>query len=293
MRGMRFFFISLCVCALASCSVFFGGDDSKEEGDDNGMERYPDTILRGFIRSSVDQNGHLLWQIKAREGRIFNESNHIYLTDFILYSFDEAGQISYTLRARRGFMDNNAGTITAKLDVVLRSGNGRVLETEEAYANNDEKIISNTVLNRITQEDGTVMIGTNLWAQSDLGVFRLSGAQGEAREGADDNLLGGPKKGNSSSASVSSSPGAPIRETTPSVSRGVSSAGASQTGSHAGKADHLIPDYDENSLERLRDALAFPEAMYFPETNPWGEASLFGESSADSENHEQKSGAKD
>jgi len=284
MKSARFLFISLLwVCVFASCSVFFGSDGSSEESAGSGIERHPDTILRGFIRSAVDQNGHLLWQIKAREGRIFNESNHIYLTDFILYSFDDAGQISYTLRARRGFMDNNNGSITAKLDVVLRSGNGRVLETEEAYANNNEKIISNTVLNRITQEDGTVMIGTNLWAQSDLGVFRLSGAQGEAREGADDNLLGGSRKNSSSAASTSSAPGMPRGDTiASSASRGASSAGASQAGSQTGRADRFLPDYDEDSLKRLRDALAFPDAMYFPESNPQYSFQLFEEDSGNS-----------
>lgn len=290
MRIIHLFFICLlCILAFSSCSVFFGSDESKDESDGNGAERYPDTILRGFIRSASDQEGRLLWQIKAREGRIFNESNHIYLTDFILYSFDDAGNLSYTLRARRGFMDNNANSITAKLDVVLRAANGRVLETEEAYANNDEKIISNEVLNRITQEDGTVMIGTHLWAESDLGVFRLRGAQGEAREGAEDNLLGGSKKNNSNTGAASSLEAPRGNTAVSAVSRG-----ASQTGS-AGRVDHHLPDYNEDSLEELRDLLAFPEAMYFPESNPQYSFPLFEESSAaaNSKDNTLDSGAKE
>jgi len=258
MMTKRYFSVLLfcCLLGLSACSLIFGESESEEDGMEGGIERYPDLIMRGFIRSAVDQKGTLLWQIKAREGRVFNDSNHIYLTDFIFYSFDENdGSLRSTLRARRGFMDNNTETLTAKLDVVLRSENGRVLETEEAEANNREKIISNTILNRITQEDGTVMIGTHLWAHSDLGVFRLQATQGEAPEGAEDAMFGsGEKKSDSDSRPT----GGGNTQTGPSTPGGTGGRDPSGSGSASGSFDHLLPDFDEESLERIRDEIAFP-----------------------------------
>ena len=259
----RWFFVALFYLLLCSsaCSLIIGGSETEESGVEGGIERYPDLIMRGFIRSVVDLEGNLLWQIKAREGRVFNDNNHIYLTDFIFYSFDENdGNLKSTLRARRGFLDNNAETLTAKLDVVLRAENGRVLETEELYANNREQIISNTILNRITQEDGTVMIGTHLWAHNDLGVFRLQGTKGEAPEGAEDTIFGGGEKsGEPNAASVSSSaasrsPGTPG---TPGTPGGGGQSAASSRGS-PGAFDRFLPNYGEEDLERLRDEIAFP-----------------------------------
>jgi LPS export ABC transporter protein LptC len=269
-RGI-FSLLILCVLffTLSACSVFFGEDDEGAEDEGTGIERYPDLVMRSFIRSAVDQEGRLLWQIKAREGRIFNDLNHMYLTDFIFYSFAEDGSLSSTLRARRGFMDNNESILTAKLDVVLRSENGRLLETEELYANNNDKIIyNNNILNRITQEDGTVMIGTELWAQSDLEVFKLQGTQGEAPEGAEDNMFGGDTSKSSSSAQ--SSAGAAgvsagqAEHTAQASSRGSAAAGDKPSGSASsasspGQPDRLLPDYDEESLEQLRGEIAFPK----------------------------------
>jgi LPS export ABC transporter protein LptC len=269
MAGRWFSVAMVCfLLVFSACSLLFGESESEDEEVEGGIERYPDLIMRGFIRSAVDQRGNLLWQIKAREGRVFNDSNHIYLTDFIFYSFDENdGSLRSTLRARRGFMDNNTETLTARLDVVLRSENGRVLETEEAHANNRERIIYNEILNRITQEDGTVMIGTHLWAHSDLGVFRLQMAQGEAPEGAEGDMFGsgGGRRESDSDASPDSRPadtGDRTRPTDPSASQGgggirePSGAGASP-----GSLGNLFPEYDEDRMEQLRSELAFPQSM--------------------------------
>jgi len=259
-RCLRFYL--LCsLLAFSACSLIFGDSEAESGETEGGVERYPDLVMRTFIRSAVDRSGHLLWQIKAREGRVFSDINQIYITDFIFYSFESDGSLSSTLRARRGIMDNNASTLAAKLDVVLRSENGRVLETEEIFANNNEKVVTNSVLNRITQEDGTVMIGTHLWAHSDLEVFKLQGAIGEAPEGAEDSILGEEEKGSSSSSSSSSSGsrgGAGERGSSSSRSPGTGG-GAGPAG---GQADRLLPNYDEESLEQLRDEIAFPKGAY-------------------------------
>ena len=202
MKGLRLFGMGIILggsMLLSSCSVFFGDDAKAVEESEAEEIRVPDTLMRSFVRTAHDAKGRILWQIKAREGRVFNDVNRIYLTDFILYSFAEDGTLRSTFRARRGVMDNNSGITTGKLNVVLRAENGRVLETSEVHANNNDKIIYNDVLNRITQEDGTVMIGTHLWAHSDLKVFKLRGTKGEAPEGAGDGIFG------ESSASASAS----------------------------------------------------------------------------------------
>jgi len=249
---------------LASCSVFFGDDEKAIEEKEAEEVRVPDTLMRSFVRTAHDPQGRILWQIKAREGRVFNDLNRIYLTDFILYSFAEDGSLRSTFRARRGVMDNNTGITTGKIKVVLRAENGRVLETTEVHANNNDKIIYNDVLNRITQEDGTVMIGTHLWAHSDLKVFKLRGTKGEAPEGAGDGIFG------ESSASASSrSAGGVVRSSAASV-RGSSASQASSLARSAGSQGRASSASDEwrmsfpeiglDELERIRMEIAFPKS---------------------------------
>jgi len=265
MTGLRVFTMMLCMAGsvfFASCSVFFGDDEKAVEEKEAEEVRVPDTLMQSFVRTAHDPEGRILWQIKAREGRIFNDLNRIYLTDFILYSFAEDGSLRSTFRARRGVMDNNTGITTGKIKVVLRAENGRVLETTEVHANNNDKIIYNDVLNRITQEDGTVMIGTHLWAHSDLKVFKLRGTKGEAPEGADGGLFGedasssAGRPGASSALSVQSSPAGTGARSSSSRARLTSQ---SSRGSASSMDVRIVfPDLGFDELERLRMEIAFP-----------------------------------
>lgn len=264
--------LTVFLLVLTSCSVFFGGDDKDDSAAGEQATRVPDSLLRSFVRTAIDQKGRISWQMKAREGRVFNDSNRIYVTDFILYSFAEDGSLRSTLRARRGIIDNNTGTIVARKLVVMRAENGRVLETEELFANNNDKIIYNEVLNRITQEDGTVMIGTHLWSHSDLKVFKLRGAQGEAPEGAEGGFFGDESSSSRSASSARSS----------SFAAGAAAsfaANSSRTGTFASAAAHSsagsrlvasagsagsrgfwpdLPRLGSDELDRMRTELAFP-----------------------------------
>ena len=272
MTGPRLFTMILCMAGsvfFASCSVFFGDDEKAIEEKEAEEVRVPDTLMRSFVRTAHDPQGRILWQIKAREGRVFNDLNRIYLTDFILYSFAEDGSLRSTFRARRGVMDNNTGITTGKIKVVLRAENGRVLETTEVHANNNDKIIYNDVLNKITQEDGTVMIGTHLWAHSDLKVFKLRGTKGEAPEGAEGGLFG---EEGSSAASRSATPSSqPARFSSAGAARSregtgdrssSSRAATGPEGSHGSSssvdARTIFPDLGFDELERLRMEIAFP-----------------------------------
>lgn len=248
---------------FSSCSVFLGDDAQVVETKEIEENRVPDTLMRSFVRTAHDAKGRILWQLKAREGRVFNDVNRIYLTDFILYSFAGDGRLRSTLRARRGMMDNNSGITVGKLAVVLRAENGRVLETSEVYANNNDKIIYNDVLNKITQEDGSVMIGTHLWAHSDLEVFKLRETQGEAPGSAGAGFL------SESSASVSRSSGekassASAQSSTArqevSSSRSAASASTSTSTSTSAGQEIFLPEIGVDELERIRTEIAFPQS---------------------------------
>ena len=273
MRGRRTSILLTFVIGsllLSSCSVFFGDDEKAVEDSTVEEIRVPDTLMRSFVRTAHDAEGRILWQIKAREGRVFNDVNRIYVTDFILYSFADDGSLRSTFRARRGVIDNNSGITTGRIKVVLRAENGRVLETSEVHVNNNDKIIYNDVLNKITQEDGTVMIGTHLWAHSDLKVFKLKGTQGEAPEGAGDGLFG--EEAQSSSVRSSARPETP--SSVAAISRPSSLAGAGLSSRSAGSSSNKtegegnafsfedwrlrFPDPELDEFERIRMKIAFP-----------------------------------
>lgn len=183
-RGL--FFCLLLPLLSGGCSWLGSDDDDKKQSvtaSRPALQRIPTSIIKKFVRVAVDIDGSVKWRLKAREARFFADVGEVYMTDFILYMYRN-GKLVSTLRARRGKLFNQTGLVTAMRLVYLRSETGRVLRTERLHADNRKKIIFNKVFNRITMEDGTVLNGYDLWAHSDLKVFKLKNARGQAPAGS-------------------------------------------------------------------------------------------------------------
>jgi len=177
---MRRNVILLIVLAfLPGCSLLFSdGSNLEKEKVDKANEKIPTSIIKKFYRVALNRKGVVQWKIKAREARIFEKEQKVYLTDFIFYTY-EKGKFSSSIRARRGILYQRDGKLVAKRLVHLISANGRTLDTEELYGNNHQKIIKNEVFNRITLTNGQVLTGTHLWAHRTLKVFKLKNVFGE------------------------------------------------------------------------------------------------------------------
>lgn len=175
--------VMLLIISAAGCSWFGGGDAvSSSAASSAAAERIPTSIIRQFVRVAVDIDGTVKWRLKAREARFFADTGEVFMTDFILYMYRNGTPVS-TLRARRGKLFNSSSRVTAMRLVYLRSETGRILRTELLHADNRQKIVYNDVFNRITMEDGTVLLGYDLWAHNDLKVFKLKNTRGQAPAG--------------------------------------------------------------------------------------------------------------
>jgi len=183
-RIIQFLLIIILSSINSACSFIFSGAEEKTEKNSKKANKTPSSVIKSFVRTAVNKNGDIEWVLKAREGREFGTENRIYLTDFIMMFYRD-GKIASRLRARRGIIDGIGSRknmkIVAKRLVFLKSETtGRTLETEELYGNDRNKIIFNEVFNRITEKDGSVLVGTHLWAHNDLRIFKLRNVKGEA-----------------------------------------------------------------------------------------------------------------
>lgn len=177
---MRKYIIMLIIIAvLPGCSLIFSdGSNLEKEKVDKANEKIPTSIIKKFYRIASNRKGVIQWKVKAREARIFEKEQKVYLTDFIFYTYDE-GKFSSSIRARRGILYQRDGKLVAKRLVHLISVTGRTLDTEELYGNNRKKIIYNEVFNRLTLTNGQVLTGTHLWAHRTLKLFKLKNVLGE------------------------------------------------------------------------------------------------------------------
>ncbi|MCK5266802.1 MAG: LPS export ABC transporter periplasmic protein LptC [Spirochaetes bacterium] len=175
---MKTFMIFLAAFIFTSCSIIFSGGSEKTGKDikTKNEKKIPTSIIKTFIRTCVEKNGQLLWRLRAREGRIFEREQKVYLTDFLMF-FYKNGQHVSTLRARRGIIYQKSRKIISKKSVFVKSSTGRTLQTEELYWDNQKNIMYNEVFNTLTREDGSVLTGTHLWAHKDLKLFKLKYAR--------------------------------------------------------------------------------------------------------------------
>ncbi len=175
----RYLILILILSILPGCSFLFSdGSEIEVEKVKKITDKIPTSIIKKFYRIALNRKGVVQWKVKAREARIFEKEQKVYLTDFIFYTYDD-GKFSSSIRARRGILHQRDGKLVAKILVHLISANGRTLDTEELYGNNRQKIIYNEVYNRITLTNGQILTGTHLWAHRDLKLFKLKNVLGE------------------------------------------------------------------------------------------------------------------
>ncbi len=147
------------------------GCERGNRGDVNGGSVVPDQEIGNF-KLTQTSDGRILWTLSASLALVFEEADRVETTSPRVEFFDENGDLRSTLTARTGLLRQRTSDMEVLGDVVVRSEDGTVLETERLLWCEQKGKIETDRAVRVTK-DGDVMTGTGAEADPDLKNLRI------------------------------------------------------------------------------------------------------------------------
>lgn len=147
---------------VASCGVEFKTAANKNRD-------FPDFILGDFKYISADAAGRKEWELRAREAKMYNTKNQVYLYNLAVTFFNESNMIKSFVSANSGYVDKVTMHIFAEGKVKILSENQAILEANRVNWDNDKKIFYSDPEELVTLKRGnTVIVGYKMIADSGL-----------------------------------------------------------------------------------------------------------------------------
>lgn len=145
-------------------------DRAPDPGGAPAAER-PEQVTRD-LRVVETTRGRRVWVLEAVEAVEEPESNVTRLEDITLYFYDRDGELESTLTAREGEADRDSRHLVSRGNVVVRTSEGYLLETEVLEWDNGRKKILSDEPVRITQ-GRNVYTGIGLVSDPGLESFEI------------------------------------------------------------------------------------------------------------------------
>jgi LPS export ABC transporter protein LptC len=166
MRRLTEFFVLVAAVALAAgCS----NKTSSDVGFDKG--RTPDEVFSDFVTQESD-SGLVQWRLTAPEGDRFKDKQLIVLEHPKIVFYDEQGKERTTLTSDAGEYYEDKRDMLAYGNVVVKSVEGDVLETDSLlWDNSQKKILSHSFVKLTRGRD--VITGYGLECKQDLASVEI------------------------------------------------------------------------------------------------------------------------
>jgi LPS export ABC transporter protein LptC len=150
------------ILILSGCTIEFktGGDKNKD---------FPDFILGDFKYISADNSGKREWELRAREAKMYNVKNEVYLYNLAVTFFNESNYVKSFVSANSGYVDKVSMNIFCQGKVKILSENQATLEADQVYWDNKKKLFYSEPDELVTLRRGnTVMAGYKMVADAGL-----------------------------------------------------------------------------------------------------------------------------
>ncbi len=99
---------------------------------DAEVEELPDQEISNFVLRQT-QNGALEWVFQAAVAHVFDDTGLIQTDELTADFYNEAGEVGSVLTADHGTIDQRSNDMEARGHVRLKTGDGRLLETETLF----------------------------------------------------------------------------------------------------------------------------------------------------------------
>ena len=175
--------------SLAACSADRAEESTVRSGPPPKRPLVPEQHIFDY-RFIETSDGVRKWVLESAEMLKYPGQEDMVLVDLEM-DFYRAGAYHSTLTADSGRANQFSRNVHAWGTVVVVTEDGRKLETEELFFDNERQIIHNEVFDRLTRE-GDVVTGIGLEASPDLEYIELK-ENVEANVGDDETSGGTPR----------------------------------------------------------------------------------------------------
>ncbi|EQA37604.1 LPS ABC transporter, LPS-binding protein LptC [Leptospira inadai serovar Lyme str. 10] len=154
--------------------IFFlvtGKKEAKYTRVENEKESGATISFRNFERDQYDENGILIWKLKAEESYVFVGDGRtvFYVVDFDQY---ENGKFKSKLTGDKGEINHMSKLMVLNGNIHLRTDEGRTLSAKSLEYNTESKKLSSDE-EVVVEADGTKIRGIGLRADKDLNKFTI------------------------------------------------------------------------------------------------------------------------
>jgi LPS export ABC transporter protein LptC len=157
--------LALSLLVTAGCGTERSSVPSRAAGE------LPDQEVSDFVLTETDQ-GAPQWKLYARYAATYNARNVIVARAIRVDFFDEQGAQSSELTAREGEIQLQTRDMTARGNVILQTGEGTRMSTQEIrFLNREQMIISPLEQMVRVEREGDVLTGYGF--ESDPGLKRF------------------------------------------------------------------------------------------------------------------------
>ena len=167
---MKWFTNRLCVLVI---SAVVAAGCSNEPSDNVGFDKdqVPDEVFTDFVTQESD-SGVVLWRLTAPKGDRFKDKQLVVLERPKIVFNDERGEARTTLTSDGGEYYENRRDLLAFGQVVVRSVEGDVLETDSLLWDNSQKKIVSRSFVKLTRGK-SVVTGYGLECKEDLASVEI------------------------------------------------------------------------------------------------------------------------
>lgn len=161
----------VCIAVLAGLTVFAGCSEDKP--DDITFERgdVPDEVFTDFVTQESD-SGRAQWKLTAPKASRYIKKKIVLLEKPVIEFYKKDGTRSTVLESEAGEYSEETRDMLAYGNVVVRSVDGDVLETDSLLWNNEaDKILSNSFVKLIRGRD--VVTGWGLECDPNLNAVDI------------------------------------------------------------------------------------------------------------------------
>jgi len=156
---------------LFAVLVTLSGCDHGAQSETGGGGVLPDQEISNF-KLTQTSDGRVMWTLSATLGLVFEEADRVETTSPRVDFVDEDGELRSTLTARTGLLRRRTSDMEVLGNVVVKSADGTVLETERLLWSEQKGRIETDRAVRVTK-DGDVMTGIGAEADPDLKNLRI------------------------------------------------------------------------------------------------------------------------
>ncbi|TGK04238.1 LPS export ABC transporter periplasmic protein LptC [Leptospira langatensis] len=148
-----------------------GKPDAKYSRVEGEREQGSTVSFKNFQKDQYDENGTLLWKLKAEEAYLFSDKKM-----YILYGVDfdqyENGKFKSKITGDKGVINQSEKSMELQGNIFLRTDENRTLKAKSLHYNDETKeLTSNEEV--VINASGTYIRGVGLKADKDLNKFTI------------------------------------------------------------------------------------------------------------------------